>query len=100
VTELRAAVDAHVTEVATAALAVRPVEGDVVEDISARLTALVAEHFLELRYVGRGVAEGDEATLAIFDRLVELCREQLAKFQAEGLLREDLDLDWAALHTG
>lgn len=96
---LRAAVDAHVTEVARAALAVRPVDGDVVEDIAARLTALVAEHFVELRYVGRGVAEGDEAALAIFATLTELCREQLAKFQADGLLREDLDLEWAALHT-
>lgn len=96
---LRAAVDAHVTAVARDALAVRPVEGDAVEDISARLTALVADHFLELRYVGRGVAEGDAAALAIFDELIELCRGQLASFQEEGLLREDLDLDWAALHT-
>ena len=97
--DLRAAVDAHVTEVARAALAVRPVEGDTVEDIATRLTALVSEDFVELRYVGRGVAEGDEAAMKIFDTLTQLCREQLAKFQAEGLLREDLDLEWAALHT-
>ncbi len=96
---LREAVDAHVTEVARAALAVRPVEGDVVEDIAERLTALVAENFVELRYLGRGVAEGDEAAMAIFDTLVRLCRDQLGKFEAEGLLRDDLDLEWAALHT-
>lgn len=96
---LRQAVDEHVTQVAGAALAVRPVEGDAIEDIATRLTALVAEHFLALRYVARGVAEHDEAALAIFDKLTQLCSEQLARFQAEGLLREDLDLDWAALHT-
>jgi hypothetical protein len=83
----RAAAHVHVTEVARAALAVRPVEGDVVEDIAERLTALVAEHFIELRYLGRGVAEEDEAAMAIFDTLVGLCRDQLAKFEAEGLLR-------------
>jgi hypothetical protein len=49
--------------------------------------------------LGRGVAEGDEAAMAIFDTLVQLCREQLAAFEAEELLREGLDLDWAALHT-
>ncbi len=96
---LREAVDAHVTEVARAALALRPVEGDVVEDIAERLTALVAENFVELRYLGRGVAEGDEAAMAIFNTLVRLCRDQLGKFEAEGLLRDDLDLEWAALHT-
>ena len=37
--------------------------------------------------------------MAIFDTLVQLCREQLARFRSEGLLREDLDLEWAALHT-
>jgi AcrR family transcriptional regulator len=96
---LRAAVDAHVTEVARAALSVREVEGDPVEDIAARLTALVGEHFLALLYVARGVAEGDEAALAIFDTLTGLCREQLADFQRRKLLRADLDLEWAALHT-
>lgn len=96
---LREAIDAHVTEVARAALELRPVEGDVIADISARLTALVAERFVELRYLGRGVAEGDEAALRVFATLTELCRGQLLKFQAEGRLREDLDLEWAALHT-
>jgi AcrR family transcriptional regulator len=96
---LREAVDAHVTDVVRAALAVRPVDGDPIDDIAERLTALVAENFVELRYLGRGVAEGDEAAMAIFDTLVQLCRDQLAAFEAEELLREGLDLDWAALHT-
>ncbi len=96
---LRAAVDEHVTEVARAALAVRRVEGDVIEDLSQRLTALVAENFVALRYVARGVAESDEAALAIFDTLTELCLEQLSDLQGRGLLRADLDLEWAALHT-
>jgi AcrR family transcriptional regulator len=96
---LRAAVDDHVTDVARSALEVREVEGDIIEDLAERLTALVAEHFLALRYVARGVAEGDEAALAIFDTLTQLCRVQLSELQRRGMLREDLDLEWAALHT-
>jgi hypothetical protein len=46
---LRSAVDDHVTAVAHAALAVRRVEGDIVEDLAERLTALVADHFVGLR---------------------------------------------------
>jgi len=97
--ELQAAVDSYVTGVARAALAVREVDGDIVEDISERLTVLVAENFVALRYVARGVAEGDPAALAIFATLTELCRAQLSEFQRAGWLRPDLDLEWAALHT-
>jgi AcrR family transcriptional regulator len=96
---LRSAVDAHVTEIARQALEVRAVDGDVIEDLAERLTALVADNFLALRYVARGVAEGDEAALAIFDTLTQLCRDQLGELQSRGMLRPDLDLDWAALHT-
>jgi AcrR family transcriptional regulator len=96
---LRAAVDARVTAIARDALEVRPVEGDAVQDISERLTALVADHFVALRYVARGVAERDEAALTVFDTITALCRDQLADFADRGLLREGLDLDWAALHT-
>ena len=96
---LRAAVDEHVTQVARAALEVRQVEGDIIEDLSRRLTALVADHFTALQYVARGVAERDEAALAIFDTLTQLCRGQLAELQQMGMLRADLDLEWAALHT-
>ena len=96
---LREAVDERVTEVAREALEVRRVEGDVIESLADRLTALVAEHFIALRYVARGVAAGDEAALAIFNTLTQLCRDQLAALEAEGMLRPDLDLDWAALHT-
>lgn len=96
---LRAAVDDHVTEVARAALAVRQSDGDVIEDIAQRLTALVADQFIALLYVARGVAENDEAALAVFDTLIRLCRDQLAELQRRGMLRTDLDLEWAALHT-
>jgi len=96
---LRAAVDEHVTEVARAALSVRKVDGDVIEDIAQRITALVADHFIALLYVARGVAERDDAALAIFDTLTDLCRAQLSELQRRGMLRADLDLEWAALHT-
>jgi AcrR family transcriptional regulator len=96
---LRSAVDEHVTEAARTALELRKVEGDVIQDLAERLTALVAENFVALRYVARGVAESDEAAMAIFDTLTDLCRDQLAELQRRGMLRPDLDLDWAALHT-
>jgi len=96
---LRAAVDEHVKEIAREALGVQEFEGDVIEDLAERLTALVAEHFVALRYVARGVAESDAAAMAIFDTLTQLCRDQLAELQKRGMLRPDLDLDWAALHT-
>jgi AcrR family transcriptional regulator len=97
--DLRAAVDQHVTEVIRAMLAVRPIEGDVIADLSERLTRLVADHFAALKYLARGVAEGDDAALAIFDTLTQLCRDQLATLEPQGMLRDDLDLEWAALHT-
>ena len=96
---LRSAVDEHVKEVAREALGVHEFEGDVIDDLAERLTALVAENFVALRYVARGVAEKDAAALSIFDTLTQLCRDQLAELQRRGMLRPDLDLDWAALHT-
>jgi AcrR family transcriptional regulator len=98
-TMLRTAVDEYVTDVARSALEVREVEGDIIEDLAQRLTALVSEQFLALLYVARGVAEHDEAALAIFDTLATLCRKQLSVLQRDGMLRPDLDLEWAALHT-
>ncbi len=96
---LRGAVDEHVKEIARAALGLHEFDGDVIGDLAERLTRLVAENFVALRYVARGVSESDPAAMAIFDTLTQLCRDQLAELQKRGMLREDLDLDWAALHT-
>jgi AcrR family transcriptional regulator len=96
---LREAVDEHVTDAARAALELRAVEGSIIDDLSERLTRLVAENFVALRYLARGVAESDEAALRIFDTLTQLCREQLADLQRQGLLRADLDVEWAAMLT-
>lgn len=96
---LRAAVDEHVTVIASAALELQRVEGDIIENLAERLTRLVADHFVALRYVARGVAERDEAALGIFDTIVHLCRDQLSQLKGDGMLRGDLDLEWAALHT-
>jgi AcrR family transcriptional regulator len=97
--ELRATVDAHVTEIIREALPVQRIEGDVIGELSERLTRLVADHFVALKYLARGVAENDEAALAVFDTLTQVCRDQLATLEPEGILRDDLDLEWAALHT-
>ena len=96
---LREAVDEHVNEAARTALEVRRIDGDVVADLSERLTRLVADHFTALRYVARGVAESEPAAMKLFGALTQLCRDQLADLQRQGMLRSDLDLEWAALHT-
>ena len=96
---LHDAVDEHVKEIARDALGLHEFEGDLVEDLAERLTALVAENFVALRYVARGVAEADAAALSIFDTITQLVRDQLAELQRRKMLRADLDLDWAALHT-
>ncbi len=96
---LCAAVDSHVTEIARGALEIRPVNGDLVTDIAERLTALVRDHFIAMRYLARGASEGEDAALTVFAALIELCRAQLDRFAADGLLRDDLDREWAALHT-
>jgi TetR/AcrR family transcriptional regulator, regulator of cefoperazone and chloramphenicol sensitivity len=96
---LRGAVDEHVKGIARNALGLHEFDGDVIDDLAERLTRLVAENFVALRYVARGVSESDPAAMAIFDTLTQLCRDQLTVLQERGMLREDLDLDWAALHT-
>lgn len=95
---LREAVDEYVLEVLRGTLVVR--EGDeALEQIAHQLTRLMAEHHNVLLYMARGVAEGDQAALVVFDAMVEIAGTQLEVLRSEGMLREDLDLEWAALHT-
>jgi TetR/AcrR family transcriptional regulator, regulator of cefoperazone and chloramphenicol sensitivity len=95
---LREAVDEYALEVLRSTLVLREGETALAE-ISEQLTRLMAEHHLVLLYMARGVAEQDEAAMAIFDAMVEIARTQLTVLQGQGQLREDLDLKWAALHT-
>ena len=99
---LRAAVDEYV--LAVFAHAFDGVgEGDDATDLfvelAERLTRLVAETPLALRYVARSVADGDEAGLDTFDRLLSIADGLAERLAEQGHLRADVDLRWVALHN-
>lgn len=71
----------------------------VVQGIGDRLTDWMRDHRVSLLYTIRSAAEGDESALRIFDRFVEVGDAQLDRLGDQGLLRENLDRRWAALHV-
>ncbi len=71
---------------------------DVQKELGDRVTAFVAEQPTTLLYVARSVADGDETALQIFDAFVAIARELWRSLAAHGLLREDADVTWTALH--
>ncbi len=99
---LRDAVNEYVARIGAQALAgLEEVTDpdDLVPEIADRLTALMRDHHLALLYVTRAVADGDEAAIAVFDGFVAVADEHVGRLARLGLLREDLDLRWAALHV-
>ncbi|MET0762153.1 MAG: TetR family transcriptional regulator [Thermoleophilaceae bacterium] len=72
---------------------------DIFQDLAARLTALVSDSPLPLRYIARSVIDGDDAGLATFDRLVGVGDGLVAQLADQGYLRPDTDLRWVALHN-
>jgi AcrR family transcriptional regulator len=64
-----------------------------------RVTAWVRDNALSLRYLGRGLMEGDADASRIFDALVEMVRSNgVAVLERAGRLDPDVDQDWAAMH--
>jgi AcrR family transcriptional regulator len=99
---LRDAVNEYVAVIAQQAfgnLAPDSSSSDAIGELGQRIAALVRDDPTALLYVARLVLEGDEAALALFDGFVEIAKQQLARLAADGLLQEDLDLEWAALHV-
>jgi len=98
---LRAAVDAFVLERASEAVTDAVRRGSAAE-VAGGFAERIAEFIRAspdlVAYARRALLEGDPSGLALFDSLVELARSELRHLTAEGLLRSDLDLDWAALH--
>ena len=99
---LREAVDEHVLAIATESFRDFP-EGDsaaeIQKELGDRVTALVRDHQVMLRYVARSIGEGEEAGLRLFDSFVGIAEAQWRRLAEEGLLREDADLLWAGLHV-
>ncbi|HTD09952.1 MAG TPA: TetR/AcrR family transcriptional regulator [Solirubrobacteraceae bacterium] len=95
------AVGAHVVGLAMQAFGDLPASGTPVEaqqQLGDRVTAFVAEQPTALLYVARALAEGDRAAAAVFDAFVEIAEELWQTLADHGLLRDDADITWAALH--
>jgi AcrR family transcriptional regulator len=98
---LRAAVDAYVLERASNAVTdavQRSSPAEVAAGFAERIAEFIRSSPDLVAYARRALLEGDPSGLALFDSLVELARSELRRLAADGLLRSDLDLTWAALH--
>ena len=63
-------------------------------------TAWVSDNALALRYVARGLADGDPGAARIFSALLEIARTSwLEPLAAAGGLEDGVDRDWAAKHV-
>ena len=97
---LKAAVDELMIEVFTAPLTEpSDLSSPTAEGVAEALAHTMAAHPDLRAYLRRSFLENDPASGEVFDRFVELLRERLAEMQAAGMLRADLDLDWAPLQV-
>jgi TetR/AcrR family transcriptional regulator, regulator of cefoperazone and chloramphenicol sensitivity len=95
------AVGEHVVGLATHAFGDLPASGTPIEaqqELGDRVTAFVAEQPTALLYVARALAAGDKAAAAVFDAFVEIAMGLWQTLADHGLLRDDADITWAALH--
>jgi AcrR family transcriptional regulator len=67
--------------------------------VGARISAFVRANPAVFAYIGRSLLEADAAAVQLFERLLDVARAELDRLAAAGLLRADLDRDWAALHV-
>lgn len=95
---LRTAVDEYVLRSFGEAVDDLAAEGSL-DDLLAALGAVTAQLFgadPDLRgYLRRVLLEGSTASAAVFEELLEGTREQLRRLADRGVLRGDVDLDWA-----
>ena len=67
--------------------------------VGARISAFVRANPIMFAYIGRSLLEADAAAVQLFERLLDVARAELDRLAAAGLLRADLDREWAALHV-
>jgi AcrR family transcriptional regulator len=100
--KLRKAVNEYVISVALETFA-----GLVAEDteeawllVGDTVTGWVADNAVALRYLARGLSEGDPETTEIFGALIGVAQERwLDPLARSGALRGDVDRQWAAIHV-
>jgi TetR/AcrR family transcriptional regulator, regulator of cefoperazone and chloramphenicol sensitivity len=98
---LKTAVDEFVVQVFTEPLTM-PLKGTPEERLTAISEALadtMMEHPDLRAYLRRSFLENDPASSQVFNRFATLVRRLQYEMRAAGLLRDDLDLDWAPFHV-
>jgi AcrR family transcriptional regulator len=97
---LKAAIDELMVEVFTAPLtAPSDQSSPTAAGVADALAHTMAAHPDLRAYLRRSFLENDPASGEVFDRLVGLLHDRLTEMQAAGMLRTDLDLDWAPLQV-
>ena len=99
---LRDAVGNHIRDIAATALGNISFEGTYIEteqQMTRAATEFVRNNGVMLRFTARGVADGDEQALQIFDDLVILIKQQWTRLRDTGKLAPDTDVEWMALHS-
>lgn len=72
---------------------------DVETRLDQRLTTFFADYPVECRYLARTLIDGDETAAELFAALMRLSSAQWQQLDADGLVRSDVDLAWAALQV-
>jgi AcrR family transcriptional regulator len=97
---LREAVNAYVVAVAAETFDGLVESADGWPAMGDRVTAWVRDNALALRYLARGLMEGDAEASSVFDAVVEMVRSNgVASLAQDGTLGPDVDEDWAAMHV-
>ena len=98
---LRAEVNSYVVAIANDHFADLPETGSpfsIQQEVGDRVTSFVREHPTVLRYVARSAADGDEGAMQIFDAFVAIAHAQWDRVAESGLLKDEADVTWTALH--
>jgi AcrR family transcriptional regulator len=98
--DVRRAVDAYATQIFRTAYEAMPnatTQELIFQEFGDRVTATVRDHATVVSYVVRSVSSGDEAGTALVDGIVRIALEQIDGLARRGLVRADLDKEWAAL---
>lgn len=99
---LRDAVEEHVLDMATTAFdGLRPDAGagGVAEEFGKRITSQFRDQPAVLRYVARGLIEGDERAMKLFDAFVAIAAALVRRDIADGRMSGEIDREWASLHV-
>jgi AcrR family transcriptional regulator len=99
---LRAAVNEYVIAVAVETFAdlVSEDSPEAWRTMGDTVTAWVNDNAIALRYLARGLSEGDADAIAIFESLLEIAQGTwLEPLAQAGALRPGVDREWAAIHV-